>query len=114
MITFFQKPHDSNAKILFLGNNDDSTDQHVTALAKAYATVNHGLITDSFTVLEQSGYYHTTVVDIAWGDMIKLADKFDSIVMLDQPQAQWSHWKCFQATFKLMFKLEEVHKHTVF
>ena len=114
MITFFQKPHDSNAKILFLGNNDDSTDQQVTALAKADATVNHGLITDSFTVLEQSGYYHTTVVDIAWGDMIKLADKFDSIVMLDQPQAQWSHWKCFQATFKLMFKLEEVHKHTVF
>lgn len=108
------KLHDPTVKILFLGNNDDSTDQHVTALAKEHATVNHGLITDSTTVPGQPGYYHTTVVDIPWGGLIELADNFDSIVMLDQPQAQWSHWKCFQATFKLMVKLEEIHKHTVF
>ena len=46
--------------------------------------------------------------------VILLAEKFDSIVMLDQPQAQWSHWKCFQATFKLMVKLETLGKRTVF
>jgi len=113
-MTFFEKSSDPNSKILFVGNNDDSTDQHVTALAAEHETVNHGLITDSTIVPGPAGYYHTTVVDIAWGDLIKLAVKFDSIVMLDQPQAQWSHWKCFQATFKLMVKLEELHKHTVF
>jgi len=34
--------------------------------------------------------------------------------MLDQPQKQWSHWKCMQATCKLMLKLEELGQHTVF
>ena len=34
--------------------------------------------------------------------------------MLDQPQNQWSHWKCFQATFKLMQKLEELGLTTVY
>lgn len=113
-MTFFQTSHDPNIKTLFLGNNDDSTDQHVTELAKEHETINHGLITDPTIVPAQPGYYHTTVVDIAWGDLIKLADQFDSIVMLDQPQSQWSHWKCFQATFKLMIKLEELQKNTVF
>ena len=113
-MSHIEKSHDPTFKTLFLGNNDDSTDQHVTALAKEHATVNHGLIYDSAFIPAQSGYYHTTVVDIPWGDLIELATKFDSIVMLDQPQSQWSHWKCFQATYKLMIKLEELNKHTVF
>ena len=113
-MTFLQTSNYPNIKTLFLGNNDDSTDQHVTELAKEHETINHGLIKDPTIVPAQSGYYHTTIVDIPWGDLIKLANQFDSIVMLDQPQAQWSHWKCFQATFKLMVKLEELHKHTVF
>jgi sulfatase maturation enzyme AslB (radical SAM superfamily) len=113
-MSHIETSHDPTFKTLFLGNNDDSTDQHVTELAKEHETINHGLITDPAIVPAQSGYYHTTIVDIPWGDLIKLANQFDSIVMLDQPQAQWSHWKCFQATFKLMVKLEELHKHTVF
>lgn len=113
-MTFFQPLYNPHIKTLFLGNNDDSTDQLVTALAKNHGTVNHGLVQDSTIVIDQPGYYHTTVVDIAWGDLIKFADKFDNIVMLDQPQSQWSHWKCFQATFKLMLKLEELKKNTVF
>ena len=103
-----------NARVLFLGNNDESTDQAVTVLALEHDTINHGLISDSAVTLAQAGYYHTTVVDLAWGDLLELAKQFDSIVMLDQPQNQWSHWKCFQATFKLMVKLEESHSHTVF
>ena len=106
--------HNSNNKVLFLGNNDESTDQQVSKSAKEHNTVNHGLISDSGFIPDLSGYYHTTIVDIPWGNLITLAQKFDLIVMLDQPQAQWSHWKCLQATFKLMIKLEELNKATVF
>jgi len=106
--------HDSNVKTLFLGNNDNSTDQQVSQLATLHGAVNHGLIGDSAFVPIQPGHYHTTVVDIPWGGLIELATRFDSVVMLDQPLSQWSHWKCFQATFKLMVKLEELNKHTVF
>lgn len=113
-MSHIEKSHDPTFKTLFLGNNDDSTDQQVSELARQYNTVNHGLICDSAFVPVQPGCYHTTVVDIPWGGLIELATRFDSIVMLDQPQSRWSHWKCFQATFKLMVKLEELHKHTVF
>jgi sulfatase maturation enzyme AslB (radical SAM superfamily) len=101
-------------KILFLGSNDDSTDQLVTELAKESSTVNHGLISDPEFIPDRPGYYHTTVVDIPWGNLISVAQRFDTVAMLDQPQSEWSHWKCFQATFKLMQKLEELGQPTVF
>jgi pyruvate-formate lyase-activating enzyme len=103
-----------NGRILFLGNNDESTDQTVSALAQQNSTKNHGLIVDSKFSPDQSGYYHTTVVDIPWGELIELSKKFDTVVMLDQPQQQWSHWKCLQATCKMMLKLEELGVDTVF
>jgi pyruvate-formate lyase-activating enzyme len=102
------------AKILFLGNNDDSTDRLVTELAKESSTVNHGLISDPEFSPNQPGYYHTTVMDLSWGALISVAQQFDTVVMLDQPQSEWSHWKCFQATFKLIQKLEELGHPTVF
>lgn len=101
-------------KVLFLGNNDETTDQAVSAFAQEFETTNFGLVTDSDFVPERSGYYHTTVVDIPWGGLIDLAQRFDVIVMLDLPQNKWSHWKCFQATFKLMQKLQDVGCHTVY
>jgi pyruvate-formate lyase-activating enzyme len=101
-------------KVLFLGNNDETTDQMVSFLAQEFNSINYGLVTDPQFVPEHTGYYHTSVVDIPWGGLIKLAQRFDTISMLDQPQNQWSHWKCFQATFKLMQTLQELGKHTVF
>ena len=101
-------------KVLFLGNNDEATDQMVAVFANQVETVNYGLVNDPHFVPENTGYYHTSVVDIPWGELLKVAQKFDTVVMLDQPQSQWSHWKCFQATFKLMQKLQESGKHTVF
>jgi sulfatase maturation enzyme AslB (radical SAM superfamily) len=102
------------SKILVLGNNDDSTDREVSELAIQHATRNHGLITEATFVPEFAGYYHTTVTDIAWSGLLELANKFDTIIMLDQPQDSWSHWKCMQATCKLMMKLEQSGKHTLF
>ena len=101
-------------KSLFFGTNDSSTDQEVFELAAQHGTINHGLITESTFVPDKSGYYHTSVVDMPWGDLIKLAKKFDSIIMLDQEQHQWSHWKCMQATCKIMLHLEKSGQHTVF
>jgi len=103
-----------DAKVLFLGNNDESTDQQVSILAKQHATVNHGLVSDSTHAPQKPGYYHTTIVDIPRGELIKFAEKFNAIVMLDQASDQWSHWKCFQATFKLMVDLEKLNHQTVF
>lgn len=102
------------SKTLFLGNNDESTDQAVSQLAMQHGTSNHGLITQPDFEPDTPGYYHTTIVDIPWSRLFKLAERFDSIVMLDQPQNAWSHWKCMQATCKLMLKLEQAGKHTVF
>jgi len=102
------------SKVLFLGNNDESTDQTVSQLAMQHGTINHGLILESTFVPDKSGYYHTTVVDISWGGLLELAQRFDCIVMLDQEQHTWSHVKCMQATCKLMLKLEQSGKDTVF
>jgi sulfatase maturation enzyme AslB (radical SAM superfamily) len=107
--------HDqSKSKILILGNNDESTDHAVSQLAIQHGTSNHGLITDAKFIPDLPGFYHTTVSDIAWSNLLALAMKFDTIVMLDQAQDQWSHWKCMQATCKLMMKLEQSGKHTIF
>jgi sulfatase maturation enzyme AslB (radical SAM superfamily) len=109
-----EEPYRPTAKVLFLGDNSQSTDQQISDLAKQHDVINHGIILNSDFGPDLSGYYHTTVVDIPWGDLIVLAQRFDTIVMLDQPQISWSHWKCLQATFKLMVKLEQLGQHTVF
>lgn len=101
-------------KVLFLGNNDETTDNQVTVLAKSGNLVNHGLADDPKFIPVLSGYYHTTIVDIPFGALLQLAQRFDTIVMLDQPQAQWSHWKCLVATFKIMEHLEKLGKTTIF
>ena len=101
-------------KILVVGNNDESTDHEVSKLAQQHATQNHGLITQSEFIPTLPGYYHTTVTDIAWSGLLDLAERFDTVIMLDQPQATWTHWKCMQATCKLMLKLEQSGKHTIF
>lgn len=108
------KSHSTDQKVLFLGNNDQSTDTAVSYLAKQQGTKNHGLICSQLFDPELPGFYHTTVVDIPWGGLLELAKKFDTIVMLDQEQGSWSHWKCMQATCKLMLKLEELGMQTVF
>jgi len=96
----------TETKILFLGNNDESTDSAVTDFAQQNHTVNHGLVTESDFIPQQPGFYHSTVVDIPWGGLIYFAKKFDRVVMLDQTQDKWSHWKCLQATCKIMIELE--------
>lgn len=101
-------------RVLVLGNNDETTDHLTTELAAKNNSTNHGLVTDPMFVPVDPGYYHTTIVDIPFGSLLDLGQRFDCIVLLDQAQSQWSHWKCLAATFKLIVQLEELGKTTVF
>ena len=94
-------------KILCLGNNDTDTDVRVTNLALQNQTINHGLITDDDFVPIEPGYYHTTILDITFGGIVQLASHFDQVIMLDQSQSQWTHWKPLLTTYKIMVELEK-------
>lgn len=105
---------DRSKKTLFLGNNDEVSDLEVLRLSEKNGIKNYGLLTDPEFVPNLAGYYHSSVTDIPFGKLLLLAQRFDIIVMLDQPQSQWSHWKCLSATYKLMVKLEDLKKVTIF
>ena len=94
-------------KVLCLGNNDESTDVIVSQLAAQDDTVNHGLIAQDSFVPVVSGYYHTTVLDVPYGGIVTLAQQFDLIILLDQDKSNWSNWKPFLSTYKLMLELEQ-------
>lgn len=100
--------------ILCLGNNDEDTDHRSNKLAEENNTSNHGLITDSTFVPNQSGCYHTTILDLSSGDIIELAKYFDQIVFFDQPVSQWSHWKPLLSTYKIMLLLDQLGYDTVY
>jgi organic radical activating enzyme len=96
-----------NEKILCLGNNTKDTDVKTANLANANNAVNYGLVVDP-SIIPSHGYYHTSITDIPPADIIRLSERFDKIVLHDQPQNNWDHWKPFLATFKLMIELEKL------
>jgi len=97
-----------NKKILCVGDNSSDTDLRATAMATENATVNHGLIDSDTFVPVDAGYYHVSLPDVPAGGIIKIAPHFDSIVMLDQPHAAWSHHKILLSTYRLMINLESL------
>lgn len=94
-------------KILCLGNNSDLTDQMVSQLAKQHRTVNHGLVSDPKFKPSKSGYYHTTVVDLLEGEIVKIAEHFDAVMLLDQDPATWSDPLLYSATQYTLQSIEE-------
>ncbi len=96
-----------NQKILCIGSETSETDSLVSELAKNNNSTNHGLISDSNFKPEEVGYYHTTVVDLTPGSIAKMANLFDTIVMLDQPKESYLHYKTIVTTVRLMIFLEE-------
>ena len=96
-----------NTKILCLGNNSDDTDTRVSILATQDETINHGLIENDLFVPINVGYYHTSIADISSGGIVRLSVHFDTVIMLDQPYEEWSHWKILTSTIKLMDHLRE-------
>lgn len=79
-----------NKKILCLGNNTEDTDRRTTALSTSAGKTNYGLISKFDGVVVDAfsptvGFYHTSYVDLDYSDLIKLTNKFDEIIVLDQP-----------------------------
>lgn len=101
-------------KILCLGSNTRNTDEMVSNLARNNNAINRGLIHNGADIPINCGYYHTTITDLAFGEIINLANKFDQVILLDQPREQWDHWKSLLSTYKIMLELEKLGHNTVF
>ena len=101
-------------KILCLGDNSDLTDQMVSQLSKQDRTVNHGLVSDSKFKPVALGYYHTTVVDLIPGEIVKLADHFDAVMLLDQDPENWTDPLLYSASQHVLKSIEERNKTVLF
>ena len=93
-------------KVLVLGTNDYTTDDATTQLAIAQGSSNHGIVLDPDFAPVENGFYHTTILDLNSGQILELAQRFDFVIMLDQPQSAWSHWKPLLSTYKIMCEIE--------
>ena len=103
-----------NKKILVIGNETRNTDDTVTVLADQFDSINHGLVTDANFVPVDNGYYHTTVIDLAPGDIANLAKHFDTVMMLDQAPESYPHFKSMVTTVRLMYDLELSGVNTIY
>lgn len=101
-------------KILVLGNETPGTDLRVTKLAEENNSTNNGLIKDPEFFPIDPGYYHTTVVDLNEGDIQKIANYFDQVILLDQDQDTYPHFKTLLRTFRLCKSLETSHSNVVY
>ena len=71
-------------------------------------TVNHGLLTIDHTAIQEPGYYHTSLIDMSVGSILKIAEKFDKIILLDQPIEEYEHPTLLETTYKTMIQLDEL------
>jgi hypothetical protein len=95
-------------RILCLGNNTEDTDVKVKQLALENNFECHGLLSQfdgSMIKISKDGWYHSSVYDIEYGNLLNLAEQFDSVIMLDQPKEQYSHPNAFYLTVKLIKNL---------
>ena len=92
-------------KILCLGNNTEDTDAKTRKLASNILAECHGLLSEldgQPLDTTQLGWYHSSVYDIEYHRLVKLATEFDSVIMLDQPKKQYSHPDAFYKTVSLI------------
>jgi len=94
-------------KVLVLGTNDYSTNELVTQLADKHKSKNNGLLHSTESSISVDGFYHTTLVDLSFGEILTLSKSFNLVILLDQPKEQWSHWKILLSTYKLMCEIEK-------
>lgn len=98
-------------RILCLGNNTEDTDTRTRNLALKNTSLCHGLLSEleghlSPDQYSQPGYYHSSVYDVEWVRLQELSDRFDLVIMLDQPKDQWDHPNAWLNTIRLMKKLK--------
>jgi hypothetical protein len=96
-----------NKKVLCIGNNLSDTDAQVFQLAKTSESTNHGLISDTSSIPENNGYYHSSLYDIDFKNLLNLSQYFDEIVILDQPASSWDDNFTFNKTILLANEIEK-------
>lgn len=90
-------------RVLCLGNNTEHTDELTRRLAESKQQQCHGLLSTvdgPILNFEQPGYYHTTLVDISYGELNEVAKQFDQIVVLDQEFESYNHPDFYYRTIK--------------
>jgi sulfatase maturation enzyme AslB (radical SAM superfamily) len=103
-----------NQKVLCIGNNTEDTDKRTTLLAQQNKAPNNGIINSIEFIPVVSGYYHTSILDLSFGEIVAISKHFDLIVFLDQPKETWSHWKPLLSTYKIMLELEKLGLNVVY
>jgi MoaA/NifB/PqqE/SkfB family radical SAM enzyme len=103
-----------NKKILCLGSNSPDTDSRVSAMSRRDFTKNHGLVSSGDFVPDKTGYYHTSILDLSFGDIVKISKWFDTVTLLDQSKEIWPHWKPLLSSYKVMLELEKLNLTTVY
>lgn len=92
-------------RILVLGNNTQDTNDRVEAMATA-SLPNRGLVESLEQDVSLAGYYHTSVVDMASSDILQLAREVDELVLLDQPEEEYTSSKIYLTTYKILETVE--------
>lgn len=99
-------------KILCLGNNTTDTDTRTQKLALSMQQKCHGLLSSIDSPItsdkyERPGYYHSSIYDVPYGDLVELALNFDRVILLDQSKNEYNHPNAFFTTIKVAQELRQ-------
>jgi molybdenum cofactor biosynthesis enzyme MoaA len=86
-------------KVLCLGNNTLDTDQRCQAVAQDLGIEHRGLIHE-FDHCQ--GVWHTSVMDLARGKILALAQQADRVIMLAQSVSSWNHPDAWLRTVEIV------------
>lgn len=85
-------------KVLCIGNNTEDTNKKTQFLALRCKMQHHGLVTANSKIVSD-GFYHTSVYDIMFGELVSFAKKnFTKVIVLDQAKHSYSHSDAFYLT----------------
>jgi uncharacterized Fe-S cluster-containing radical SAM superfamily protein len=89
-------------RILCLGNNTEDTDVRTRQLSQGAAY--HGLLSEldnKFPQYSLSGWYHSSIFDLAIGKLLEICNQFDKVIVLDQTKSSYNHPDAFLNTVKI-------------
>ena len=98
-------------KVLCLGNNTEDTDVRTRQIAIQSRMSCYGLLSELDGIIPKiinDGYYHSSVYDIEFGNLLELSKQFDQIIVLDQPKSSYTHPDAFYKTIRLAKQARDI------
>lgn len=83
-------------RTLCIGNQTSDTDSRTTNLAHLKNSSNLGLVSSVNDSITGDGYWHTSLADVEYKDILELAQKFHCVYFLDQQDINDQTYKLFQ------------------